>query len=185
MIQVEPGIYLLAALLILLLPLDWLLAAFFAALVHEVCHLVSIILMGGTIYRIHIGIGGTMIETELMDSKKELLSAMAGPLGSLCLVFLCRLFPRLAICALVQGLYNLLPLYPSDGGRILRCILQLNWPERAKRVETAVRFALIPLSILICFILSAGALPVVIVAVLILKDIIRKRPCKRSQIRVQ
>ena len=41
MLRIDPGVWILAALYVLIIPADWLLAAFLAAAVHEGCHLVG------------------------------------------------------------------------------------------------------------------------------------------------
>ena len=111
---------LLWAVLLLTLPLTWLLSAMLAALFHELCHLLALALMGIPVHGIGIGSRGSRIHTPPLDPKRELVCAAAGPLGSLFLLLFLRQIPRIAICAAFQGLYNLLPLYPLDGGRILR-----------------------------------------------------------------
>lgn len=185
MFQVDPWAYLVAAFLILTLPLDWLLAAFMAAVFHEVCHAAAIWLLGGKIYRVRIGVGGADMETEIPDTKRELLCAAAGPVGSFLLLFLCRVFPKLAICACIHGLFNLLPVYPMDGGRMLRCLLEMLCPRYADRMENVVMIAAFSGMIGIVFTLSQGLVPTLIMSAWILKAIMRKRPCKWRQIRVQ
>ena len=55
---------------------------------------------------------------------QEFLSAMAGPAAGFLLVLLFPWFPRIAFSALVQSLFNLLPIYPFDGGRVIRSIMR-------------------------------------------------------------
>lgn len=111
---------LIGALLLLTLPFPWLISAIAAAVIHELFHIGALYLLKAPPVAIRIGFRGTVIRTPPMDPKETLLCAAAGPFGSLLLLFLIHVFPRLAICAAVQGLYNLLPVYPLDGGRILR-----------------------------------------------------------------
>ncbi len=123
------------ALALLVLPMQWLLAIVLAAAFHELCHYWAVRLCGGEIHRITLGLTGARMEVSDLRPDRELICALAGPLGGLCLLIFVRWFPRTAICAAAQSLYNLLPVYPLDGGRALRCALEWKLPmERAKEV---------------------------------------------------
>lgn len=185
MLKIDPAAYVFAALLILLLPLDWLLAAFFAAAFHEACHAGVIVLLGGKIYGIQIGIGGASMETALISRKMEVLSAAAGPMGSFLLVSLCHIFPKLAVCGMIQGLYNLIPVFPLDGGRILRCVLERVLPENAAHLEHLIAVLAAGALAVFWFLIFRDLLAVILGGIWILRARIRKRPCKRSRIRVQ
>ena len=124
------------ALTLLVLPLPWVAAAVLAAAVHELCHYLAIAALGGQVGRIAVGSGGAAMELGCLSPVRELLAAAAGPVGSLSLMLMGRFFPRLALCGLVQGLFNLLPIYPLDGGRILRRALELVLPDRAAAAIT-------------------------------------------------
>ncbi len=122
---IDPWVSLIWSVLILTVPIPWLLAAAAAAAFHELCHAGAILLAGERIYGLQIRPWGMVMETSLDTPGKELLAAIAGPVGSLSLLTLCHVWPRLALCGLVQGLFNLFPVYPMDGGRTVRCIFRL------------------------------------------------------------
>ncbi len=109
-------------LMLLLLPLRWCFAMVVASAVHELFHIVSVWLCVCPIYSMSIQFGGAVIKTNIADWRKELLCILSGPVGSLILVIFYKFIPEIAVCALLQSAYNLLPLPNLDGGRALRCI---------------------------------------------------------------
>lgn len=137
-ISVSPGFYFFLASLILLIPLRWLLAAAMSVAVHELCHIGAIWCFGYRVGSIHIGIGGARIEAPAMSLWQELLCALAGPLGGAVLLLLARWFPVLALCSGFHTMYNLLPVYPQDGGRALRCGARMILPEKWARFLCSV-----------------------------------------------
>ncbi len=189
LVRIDPGAYVLGALLLLTVPLDWLLSALLAAAVHELCHLLAIRLLGGNFYGLRIGPGGAVMDARLPEGWGEALCALAGPAGSFFLILLCRRFPKLALCALFHGAFNLLPIYPLDGGRILSCLLDMYLPKYANCILKATKITLISLfCALTGHFFTKGILSgffLVLTVFMILGGILRKRPCKRSQIRVQ
>lgn len=128
-VQTEGSFLVLLALMLLILPLQWVMAATAAAAFHELCHYLAVRGLGGHVFGIRLGLGGAKMEVEQLPPPKELMAALAGPVGSALLVLLAKWLPRLAICGFVHCVFNLLPLFPLDGGRALRGILELFWPE--------------------------------------------------------
>ena len=110
---------------LLLLPLDWLVSAMAAAAIHEMGHLAVLRGFGIPIHDIRIGFTGARIGTGPMPAFTELLCAAAGPLFSFGAALLSRWFPVLGLIALAQGVFNLVPVYPMDGGRICRAMGEL------------------------------------------------------------
>lgn len=121
-LRIEWSGCLLGALCLYLLPLRWVLGAVCAGAVHEFGHLLALRLTGATVYSVSFRGFGAKIETSPLERIQELCCALAGPVGSLSLLLFCNGFPEAALCGLVQGLFNLLPVYPMDGGRVLRCL---------------------------------------------------------------
>ncbi|MBE6958941.1 MAG: hypothetical protein E7447_07320 [Ruminococcaceae bacterium] len=134
-IRISTGAIVLFAALLLLLPLKWLLAALLAGSVHELFHYVCVSLLGGNVREICIGSRGVVMNAQPLSPYRQLLCTLAGPIGSLCLLFFARWLPRTAVCGMIHGLFNLLPLLPLDGGRILQILLfTFLSPPRAARV---------------------------------------------------
>lgn len=128
------------ALAVLILPLQWFVAIVLAACFHELCHYLAIRICRGKIVGVSLDVRGARLEVAGLSNQQELFCAMAGPAGGLLLVTLIRWIPRTAICGVFQSLYNLLPIYPLDGGRALRCGMELIMPvEQAERVCLWVR----------------------------------------------
>lgn len=141
-IKISPRIYLFGAFVLLTVPLRWLVAWLLAAAVHECCHILMILVCKGKFLELRLEFGGAVIEIAPMSPGRELLCALAGPLGCLLLLPLVRWMPVTVLCALVQSLWNLMPVYPMDGGRILRCFLCMifGWPrgEAISRLISAI-----------------------------------------------
>lgn len=139
-LTVSSGFCLLWAACLLLLPLKWAVGAFLAAFVHECAHLIAIWLSGGQVYSVKLGGNGAVMETSPMTPGREALCALAGPLGSFSLILITRHYPEAAVCGLIQGAYNLIPIFPLDGGRILRCLLPVKICRWIERIFLAVFF---------------------------------------------
>ncbi len=189
-VEAAPSACVLAAFLLLTLPLRWLLAAVFAAGVHEMCHVLAVRLCGGRIFRIQIGPAGAALETDSLSFPREMLCALAGPAGSLLLLSLGKWFPEAAICGAVQGIYNLLPVYPLDGGRALRCFLGMVMPgEAGERAAVltgrVVSSVLLGIFAYLLIRLHAWFLTAFLLVVLLAGFVLRKRACKPAHLAVQ
>lgn len=170
------------ALLLMVVPAQWWLGAVLAALFHEISHFAAIYLTGGRVIGISIGVVGAKMEIMPMSRGREALCALAGPVGSLLLALGFSFFPEIALCALVQGLYNLIPVYPLDGGRILRCLLP---SSVCAGIEVFAIILLMGSGIWCCFSFELGILPMIPGLTAAICSVKRKIPCKESRIAVQ
>lgn len=121
-LRVKGRAFLVLAFWLLAVPVQWVAAAMTAACVHELGHIIAVWMCGGRIWRLEIDGFGAKMETEPLVPKEELLCALAGPLAGALLCLFWRWVPRIAVCAGVQTLFNLLPVFPLDGGRALRAL---------------------------------------------------------------
>ena len=101
-------------------------ALFLASLLlHEVGHLLAAALLNVPVREFGLEIRGTYIRRACATRRRdEILIAASGPLVNLLvvvpLIFVPRIGTQLAMCNLMLGVVNLLPLPSSDGQRILR-----------------------------------------------------------------
>lgn len=189
-VNLNPAFCILLALMLLILPLKWLLAAISAALFHEICHIAAVSLCNGSIQKLDLRSGGAKLEISPLSYGQELICALAGPLGGLFLLLFARWLPRIAVCAALQSLYNLLPIHPLDGGRALRCGATLFMTESHARsfcavVEKICLSAIILVSVYAAAILKLGISALFPAALILIHTKCGKIPCKRSPQRVQ
>lgn len=176
-IYVSAGFCLLLAMLLMCLPLQWVTAILIAGAIHEFFHIAAIYLLNGQVYRLSISLRGAVLETEQMHPSKELLCALAGPIGSALLLLLVRWFPRLAICGALHCIFNLLPLFPLDGGRVLRSVIYLL--VHPQKNETVWRFSQILLRMILASVLVVAAVKLgwfaLLLGIVLLKAVRREK----------
>lgn len=124
-VQISADFYLAAALAILLLPWNILFSFMGASAFHELCHMAALRYFRTPVSQIRLGAFGAKIVTGHLTPAQELICSAVGPAGSLFLMLFARWMPLLALFGMCQGLFNLLPIYPLDGGRMVRSIFML------------------------------------------------------------
>lgn len=180
---VAPSAFVSLALAVLLLPLRWILAAITAAVFHECCHLAAVKLLGGRMTRLTVGTNGAVIQADELYKGCELCCILAGPIGGLLLLLFARWVPALAVCALVQSCYNLLPLEPLDGGRALRCLLEMLLPPRTASqlcqwMQRTCIGVIIAVALLGTLRFQLGIFPLLLAFLVIIRTGCVKFPCK-------
>lgn len=184
------GVFLAAAVFVLLLPLDLLAAMLLAMGIHEGGHYLMIRICGGVVRELRMTPEGIRMEVEGLHRWQELICALAGPVSGLMMLFFLRWLPRTAICAVCQSLFNLLPIYPLDGGRALQCGSELVLPFRVAKwvcafVERACIIGLFVLGVYSCFWLRLGLFPFLLSGWVVLRSIQGKIPCKAGSFSLQ
>ncbi len=125
-------------------------ALFLSVLVHELAHAASANHLGYRVRQIYIDIfyGAAEIDLEHCPERDTIPIVAAGPLSNLFLFGLTMvtisLFPGvrflvdLAAVNLILFIFNIIPIYPMDGGRLLRAFLMMKMPSnrrKAKRIS--------------------------------------------------
>ena len=131
-----------------LLLINYLLALTF----HELAHLFIALKRGYTLKKFKLSLFGVSVElTENVEDKDAFAINMAGPVLNLFLCLICVAFywfiPNsyqvlnvFCISNLTLGFFNLLPIYPLDGGKIFISIIGA---KKYKRVEKFIGFIII------------------------------------------
>lgn len=121
--------------------------ALVACALHELGHVAAVSLLGGGIKEFHLtAVGAELVldGTRPLPYGREALAALAGPGTSLLTAVLAAAgkWFLLAGLSLGQGLFNLLPILPLDGGRALYLMLSSglgeDQAEKALGVASAV-----------------------------------------------
>ena len=119
---VDTNVLIYTAFLIMVVPFRLFMAWLLAILIHEFGHYIALRVFGITIYSIEIKLLSVLMRTEPIEGWKEAICAAAGPMAGLCLLLFARFLPCTAIFAFLHSIYNLLPFFPLDGGRIVKGI---------------------------------------------------------------
>ncbi|HEV8586811.1 MAG TPA: site-2 protease family protein [Methylomirabilota bacterium] len=138
---------------------------FVSVLLHELAHALAALDQGVPVggITLHVFGGVSQLDAEPPTPRAELLIAVVGPLTSFALAGLCLVIDRavagpaafhavagyLVVVNLVVGVFNLVPGFPLDGGRVLRAVVWW-WTGRlsratqiASRCGSAVGFVLV------------------------------------------
>ena len=145
---------------LLLLPLTGfnlplVISIFIAVLGHELGHALTAKKLGYGSYGINIGFfAGTAQVDSNMHPRDNIKVVAAGPLVNLALFLLTINFgiPEFSSVNLFLFIFNILPVYPMDGGHLLKDILMLNMRNRrnAFRISMSISSVVAILSLTVC-----------------------------------
>ena len=110
------------------------------SIAHELGHFIAIRLAGGKTTAFCGAGQGFGLRAAHLSYRGEWLAAAAGPLTSLALAglfALCRLW-FYCYANLALGIFNLLPILPLDGGRILKAALSICLPPHQQRLISQI-----------------------------------------------
>jgi stage IV sporulation protein FB len=110
-----------------------------AIIIHELSHILAAFLLNIRIKSFTLMPFGARIESAReLSYREELLFSAAGPLGGILSALLCLAFYRifnddhrlfsLALTSLALSIFNLIPISPLDGGRMVKCALFMLLP---------------------------------------------------------
>ncbi|MGL4731049.1 MAG: M50 family metallopeptidase [Clostridium sp.] len=127
---------------------------FSIVIIHEFCHYAMARALGFKGFCIELLPVGAAIKLKDLDEatiKEDILISISGPLGNFILVFLSILIQNNIDNIFIQkfieynlalGLFNLIPAFPLDGGRILRDLLRIKFLYK-KSNEIALKFSMV------------------------------------------
>lgn len=126
---------LLFLILFAIMPVSYAVSVFIAVLIHEMAHAWAANKKGYRVYSIDIGLlnGSASMDSNMHQSDSIYITA-AGPISNLILYILSisigfiiphQYIGHFALVNLLLFLFNILPIYPMDGGRIFRDYLML------------------------------------------------------------
>ena len=186
-VNVQGGWFVFMSVLILLIPIKLVLAWLLSVAFHEMCHVLVLGICRVPIHGFRITCNGVCIMTDLMSPPKELFCALAGPVGGFLLVLFGKIWPCLAVCSVALSIFNLIPLYPYDGGRILHSLLTMLLPlDQGEKIMTRLKRIILFSSLAfgtVVLIQGMGMIPLLLIFMIWFRSSSRNFPCKaRKQI---
>jgi stage IV sporulation protein FB len=120
--------------------LDWFLSIFAAVLLHELAHTAVAKKLNHPVDHVYLDVfnGAAAIDTTYSSYKDTILIVLAGPLSNLVL-WIIGSYLGLDIFVQVNMflfIFNILPIYPMDGGRICKAICQwMTKPSLGRKIN--------------------------------------------------
>lgn len=119
----------------------------FAALIHEVGHLTAIIATGGQVRSIIINAGGLKIDYDSSELSyfRDALCTLSGPIFGIASAYISSYFNKPLLSGICFGInmFNLIPVRPLDGGRLLWQIMMSIVPNYADGICGIVEYTVL------------------------------------------
>lgn len=122
-LQISFGFLIFFAFLVILIPIKWVLCWLAAQVLHEAFHIIALKCCKYHITVVRFGYNGMEINGDFDERLQMIFCALAGPCAGIVLYIVFGKDSILGICGLCQSAFNLLPVYPLDGGRSIRMLL--------------------------------------------------------------
>ncbi len=163
-------------LLFLVFPVPTVIALFISILVHELAHAYVADRLGWMVSGIRIDLftGSAAVDTNIHE-RDSIPVVVAGPVSNLLLgslsLLLAILVPNdflvtMVVVNVLLFLFNILPIYPLDGGRILRDSLYLKLRNRRKSVKISAIVSLVTTSLVLVYAISTFSVVMIIFCLL-------------------
>jgi stage IV sporulation protein FB len=148
------------------LPFSYVIAIFISILVHELAHAYVANKLGYNVFKVYIGLfnGAAEMNLSQIHERDSIKIVAAGPLSNLILCFASLIFisagysnqfiTDFANVNLLLLIFNIIPIYPLDGGRLLRDALYLIGKNRKSSVMISSSISLLLSSLLLVFAIS-------------------------------
>ena len=147
-----------------------------ALCLHELAHLWVAVRRGYSLKLIKLDIFGLSVElNEFIDDRDSFKINLAGPVFNLCLSIICMAlywaFPMsyfylntFCFCNIMLAIFNLIPVYPLDGGKLFRGMINDN--KLYKRFDFIIRcsFAMLFIFAFVCSCLNKPNIFMLIIA---------------------
>ena len=168
-----------------MLPVRYLAAAMFAAAVHEMSHILALKAIRVPVNRIEIGPFGAKIYTMDLTPIQEAICAAAGPAGSFLLMYIAAFAPLTAFFGLIQGSFNLIPMFSLDGRRLIHGLMQFCFPVKGKRIAQVLSWIFVAGSVCWVGIKLSWRLVAAVMIFVLIPSVTINNPCKDGRLRVQ